>query len=55
MKKQIAGYVSLAMAVVVLVGGLHLSHDMALGYAGIALAFVIGLLAFRLLRVSPSS
>ena len=55
MMTQISGYVCLAMAVVMLVGGLHLSHDTAIGYAGIAVALAIGAIAYRVLKVSPSS
>ena len=55
MMKQVAGYVCLALAVVMLVGGLHLSHDTAIGYAAIAFALFVGAVAFRVLKVSPSS
>jgi len=55
MKKQLVGYVCLAMALVMLLGGIHLSHEMNVGFVGIAIAIALGFVAFRALKVTPSS
>jgi hypothetical protein len=50
MKKQLAGYVCLAMALVMLLGGIHVSHEAEIGLVGIAVSLGLLVVAFRALK-----